>query len=67
MPNYVARITVLERHPDGSSRKFTSTRIIDEKTTVGELYDWRTRKVHDPLNGEFAAQEIVVTPDDTDD
>ena len=61
---YVARISVLERHPDGTSRQFYATRIIAKETTVQELMQWRQTKVHDPLNGEYASREIIITPDD---
>lgn len=64
---YIARIVVLERHADGSARQFTVTRTIEETTTVRELFEWRERRVHDPVNGEFASREIIITPDDTDD
>lgn len=64
MSNKVARVQVLERHADGSSRQFVKTMIVDDSTTVGELFAWRNKKVHDPLNGEFASSEIVLTPDD---
>lgn len=63
---YVARISVLERHPDGTSRSFEVTRIVDGALTVNELMKWRTGKVHDPINGEYASREIVITPDDGD-
>lgn len=63
MPKFIARVHMLERHPDGSTRQFTITRIVDDKTPVGELFQWRSRKVHDPLNGEYASSEIVLTPD----
>jgi hypothetical protein len=63
---YIARVVVLERHADGSSRQFSLTRTVDESTTARELFDWRDKKVHDPLNGEFASKEIVLTPDDKD-
>jgi hypothetical protein len=66
MIRFIARIAVLERHPDGSSRQFSATRTVDEKTTVAELFEWRTRKVHDPVNGEFATAEIILTPDDSE-
>jgi hypothetical protein len=64
MRQYIVRITVLERHVDGSSRQFTVTRSVSSATTVHELFDWREKRVHDPVNGEFASREIVVTPDD---
>lgn len=62
--NYVARLSVLERHPDGTSRQFTVTRIITESTTVKELMQWRDLKVHDPINGEYASREVIITPND---
>ena len=62
--NYIARVNVLERHADGSARQFSITRTVDATTTVKELMDWRNNKVHDPLNGEFASKEVVITPDD---
>ncbi|MCX7020206.1 MAG: hypothetical protein WCK47_14600 [bacterium] len=65
MAQYVVRITVLERHTDGSSRLFTSTGTFDAGTTLRELYQWREKKVHDPVNGEFASREIIITPDDS--
>lgn len=61
---YVARISVLERHPDGTSRSFEITRIVDGSFTVADLMKWRSMKVHDPINGEYASREIVLTPDD---
>lgn len=61
---YVARISVLERHPDGTARSFEATRIVEADTTVADLMKWRTMKVHDPINGEYASREIVITPDD---
>lgn len=64
MTQVVARVVVLERHADGSNRQFTITRICDSKMTIGELFQWRDKKVHDPLNGEFATKEIILTPDD---
>lgn len=63
---YVARISVLERHPDGTSRSFEVTRIVDGELTVSDLMKWRTAKVHDPINGEYASREIVITPNDGD-
>lgn len=63
---YVARISVLERHPDGTSRGYEVTRIVDETATVKDLMKWRGAKVHDPINGEYASREIVLTPDDGD-
>ena len=63
---YIARVLVLERHADGSARQFTITRTVDDNTTARELFEWRNKKVHDPLNGEFASKEIVLTPDDKD-
>ncbi|MCX7717341.1 MAG: hypothetical protein N2111_02915 [Candidatus Sumerlaeaceae bacterium] len=60
---FVARVTILERHADGSARQFSATRIVSTSTTVGELFQWRDKTVHDPLNGEFAAPEIILTPD----
>ena len=67
MTRRIARVNVLERHADGSQRQFTVTRIVDDTTTVKELFDWRDKSVHDPLNGESASHEIVLTPDDGDD
>lgn len=64
MGRFVARVGILERHPDGSARQFTVTRIVDETTTVKELYTWRNKSVHDPVNGEFASKEVILTPDD---
>lgn len=61
---YIARVEVLERHADGSMRKFTRTQVVDAGMTVGELFTWRNKKVHDPLNGEFASIEVVLTADD---
>lgn len=61
---YVARISVLERHPDGTSRSFQVTRIVDGTMTVNDLMKWRTMKVHDPINGEYASREIILSPDD---
>lgn len=61
---YVARISVLERHPDGTARSFEVTRVVDKETTVADLMKWRKMKVHDPINGEYASREIVITPDD---
>lgn len=63
---YVARISVLERHPDGTSRSYEVTRIVEPTTTVAELMKWRTMKVHDPINGEYASREIILTPNDGD-
>lgn len=63
---YVARISVLERHPDGTSRHFQVTRIVDGSLSVNELMKWRATKVHDPINGEYASREIIITPDDGD-
>jgi hypothetical protein len=60
---FVARVTILERHADGTARQFSATRIITATTTVGELFLWRDKTVHDPLNGEFASPEIILTPD----
>jgi len=64
MANYIARIAVLERHADGSARQFTVTRTVEATTTIRDLAEWRNKKVHDPVNGEFASQEIVLSPDD---
>jgi hypothetical protein len=61
---YIARVKVLERHADGSARQFTVTRTLDDSTTAQELFEWRDKRVHDPLNGEFASKEIILTPDD---
>jgi len=61
---YVARISVLERHPDGTSRSFQVTRIVDGTMSVNDLMKWRTMKVHDPINGEYASREIILSPDD---
>jgi hypothetical protein len=61
---YVARISVLERHPDGTSRSFEVTRIVDGAMSVDDLMKWRTMKVHDPINGEYASREIILSPDD---
>ena len=66
MKKYVARISVLERHPDGTSRSFEVTRIVDGNMSVNDLMKWRVAKVHDPINGEYASREIVLTPDDGD-
>ena len=63
---YVARISVLERHPDGTSRSFEVTRIVDSTMSIGDLMKWRSAKVHDPINGEYASREIILTPDDGD-
>lgn len=63
-PRYVARVLVLERHPDGSARQFSATRVVAGATTVAELFKWRDKNVHDPINGEFASIEVVLTPDD---
>lgn len=63
---YVARISVLERHPDGTSRSFEVTRIVDATVTVADLMKWRAMKVHDPINGEYASREIILTPNDGD-
>ena len=60
---YVARITVLERHPDGTSRQYDATRVLSSTATVAELFDWRKMAVHDPLNGEYASPEIKLTLD----
>jgi len=65
MTQYIVRITVLERHADGSSRQFTVTRTVKASTTIGELFEWREKRVHDPVNGEFASREIIITPDDS--
>lgn len=62
---YIARIQVLERHADGANRNFTITRALSGDMTVRELFEWRKNKVHDPVNGEFAEREILITPDDT--
>jgi len=61
---YVARISVLERHPDGTARQFYATRIVTPQTTIQELVQWRNSGVHDPLNGEYASREITISPDD---
>jgi hypothetical protein len=63
---YVARISVLERHPDGTSRQFVVTRVVDENITIGDLMLWREMKVHDPINGEYASREVILTPNDAD-
>ncbi len=63
--NYIARLNVLERHADGAFRSFTVTRSINSSTTVAELYAWRESKIHDPVNGEFASREILITPDES--
>jgi len=55
---------VLERHPDGTSRSFEVTRIVDGDLKVSDLMKWRSMKVHDPINGEYASREIILTPDD---
>jgi hypothetical protein len=62
---YIARVSVRESHPDGTGRIFEVTRIIDGSVTVQELMTWRQRKVHAPLDGEFASPEIILSPDDT--
>jgi hypothetical protein len=67
MAKRIARVNVLERHADGSQRQFVVTRIVDGSTTVKELFDWRDKNVHDPLNGESASREIILTPDDGND
>lgn len=64
MAKYVARVSVRESHPDGTARMFEKTWIVDGSVTVSELMAWRNKKVHDPLNGEFASVEIILTPDD---
>jgi hypothetical protein len=64
---FIARISVRENHPDGTGRLFDVTRIVDEQTTVGDLISWRRRKVHAPLDGEFASTEIIITPDDANE
>ncbi len=64
MAKYVARVSVRESHPDGTARMFEKTAIVDGSMTIRELMDWRSKRVHDPLNGEFAATEVIVTPDD---
>ena len=66
MKTCVARVTVLERHADGSNRQFVITRTVGPATTVKELFDWWEKRVHDPLNGEFATREIVLSPDDAE-
>jgi hypothetical protein len=66
MARYVARVGVLERHADGSARQFTLTMVVDPSMTVKELMEWRDKRVHDPVNGEFASKEVVLTPDDGD-
>jgi hypothetical protein len=66
MARYIARIQVFERHPDGSSRTFTVTRTVDESATVSEIFDWRDKRIHDPVNGEYASPEITLTPDDSE-
>ena len=67
MARRIARVLILERHADGSARQFWRTRVVDDSTTVRELFDWLYRKVNDPLNGEFATREIVLTPDGEDE
>lgn len=67
MARFIARINIFERHPDGSSRSFTVTRTVDETTTVREIFDWRTRRIHDPVNGEYASPEIILTPDSSEE
>ena len=64
MPKYIARVSVRESHPDGTARMYEKTLIVDGSVTVQQLLDWRNKKVHDPLNGEFAAGEVILTPDD---
>lgn len=64
MAKYIARVSVRESHPDGTARMLEKTRIVDSTMTVRELMDWRNKNVHDPLNGEFASVEIILTPDD---
>jgi hypothetical protein len=64
---YIARVLVLERHADGSARQFTVTRVVDENVTVRDLFEWRDKRVHDPVNGEFASREIILTPDDKEE
>jgi hypothetical protein len=61
---FVARINVLERHPDGTARQFQATRIIDDSMTIRDLMRWRDVGVHDPINGEYASREVIITPDD---
>lgn len=63
---FIATIRVMERHADGSSRVFFRTLVIGPATTVGELFEWRRLRVHNPLDGEFATPEIIITPNDTD-
>jgi hypothetical protein len=62
---FIARISVRESHPDGTGRVFYVTRIVDDSITLRELEIWRNRKVHAPLDGEFASTEIIITPDDS--
>lgn len=62
---YIARVSVRESHPDGTARMFEKTWIVDGAVTVKDLMEWRDKRVHDPLNGEFACGEIILTPDDT--
>ncbi|MBX7245709.1 MAG: hypothetical protein K1X53_09420 [Candidatus Sumerlaeaceae bacterium] len=66
MAKLIGRVLVLERHADGSSRQFTLTRIFDSTATIAEVMAWRDKKVHDPVNGEFASREVILTPDDAD-
>jgi hypothetical protein len=66
MPRYIARVSILERHADGTARQFDKTKVVEATDTVKDLFEWRNKKVHDPLNGEFAASEIILTPDDVD-
>lgn len=67
MAKYVARVSVRESHPDGTARMFEKTSIVDGTMTIRELMEWRNKRVHDPVNGEFASVEVIVTPDDDAD
>lgn len=67
MARCIARINVFERHPDGSSRSFTVTRSFDESATLQEVFDWRAKRIHDPVNGEYASPEIILNPDDSEE
>lgn len=62
---YIARVHVLERHADGTSREFTMTRTVGPTDTIQSLFDWRQKRVHDPINGEYASREISISVDDS--
>ena len=60
----VARRRMVRRYRPDTVPAAAVTRIVDATLTVDDLMKWRKMKVHDPINGEYASREIIITPDD---